>query len=129
MNYFMALTTLVLTTHAHAYAPTPTLEQLVASDIQAVVDDTVNEGDQTAHVIYNRSKPQVVCKISNSKTSPKQKWAFCRVAFLVQYEEASETRECKLLYSFEPKRLAQSFKRGSEDLQMRCLEDLSEGIE
>jgi|GEM_PF-5680382 len=109
-------------------APLVGVEKFVAYDIQALLDDTVNEGDQTARVIYEGEEPKVSCRLSRHRVDPKLKWAFCKVQFTVQFEEDSTERECNLLYSFDPAQPGESLSRGREDLFDTCMENLSEGL-
>lgn len=120
---------LTLCASSLAHAAPDSLEELVARDIQGLVDDTVNEGEQTAYVVYEREQPLVECKLSNSRQQPGYKWAFCRVAFRVRYESAQEMRTCHLLYTFHPNDLRRSLRIGDEDTEMDCVEYLGESIE
>lgn len=119
----------ILSLCASPNALAATLEQLVATDAQALVDDTVNEGEQTAHVVYERELPKVACKVSAARKAPARKWALCRVSFEVRYEDLETERECKLLYSFAPKRIARTLSREPNEMVATCLENLSESIE
>ena len=112
-----------------AQATTPSVEQLVAWDIGALLSDTVNEGDQTAHVIVKNGKPDVTCKYSPVKGSETARWAFCRVNFLVKYEDLQTERQCPLLYRFDPPAKGFTVERAKEELFDSCIEALGESIE
>lgn len=99
-----------------------TVERLVMADIQALLDDTVNEGDQTARALH------AACEISNARQGSR-KWALCRVDFTVVYEGASTERACNLLYSFKSNDLEADFKRGPRRYFDVCLENLSDSLE
>lgn len=118
---------LVATAGLTAYAAAPTLEESVANDISALLSDTVNEGDQQAHVAETDGKPVVSCRVSNAREHGK-KWAFCKVLFDLTYEGSKGQRECHLLYSFVPGELPASLvaDQAKED---ECIEALSESIE
>lgn len=104
------------------------LETAVAKDISGLIDDTVNEGEQTATLIHKNGEPQVRCTVSVQRLNPKLRWAFCRVDFKVEYEDQSDIRECKLLYSFDPKKVLSSLERSGNSFQ-DCIESLGESIE
>lgn len=112
-----------------AEATVPSVEQLVARDISALLSDTVNEGDQTAHVIEKNGKPDVTCKYSPVKNSETARWAFCRVNFLVKYEDLSTERQCSLLYRLDPPAKGFTVERAKEELFDACIETLGESIE
>lgn len=120
----LALALLTLTAQA---AGTDSLPRLVANDIQGLVSDTVNEGEQTAHVIYNGEIPRVNCRVTASKQKANEQWAFCKVEFTVNYEESSAERECGLLYRVEEKAGALTIER--HRFFEECVETLSESID
>lgn len=101
---------------------------IVIEDIEGLIGDTVNEGDQTAHVIYKRGRPEAECSISNNKKIPSKKWLFCKVNFKVKYEDQQEVRSCKLLYAVNLSNAKASLERGPEDFFTKCIENLSESI-
>lgn len=103
------------------------LKKLVANDIEALAWDTVNEGSQTATVIWRGDEPHVSCKISNNKTEAGKYWAFCFVDFKVEFEysEDKAERTCDLLYSYDPANMRSSLV-ADEDKEMQCLEYLGE---
>ena len=113
----------------NAYAGTQSLEQAVANDIQALLDDTVNEGEQQAHVNYPSPKnPAVRCQLREHRDSPSKKWAFCTVDFIVSDSESSEGRSCQLSYVFEPNAQELTLNDGNEEQFVACTESLSEGL-
>lgn len=114
-----------------AFSSELTLEQAVANNIQGLVWDTVNEGSQTAKVVYEEGKPSVSCKISPVKGEASKRWAFCFVDFEVTFDDSEEVieRGCRLLYSFDSSIGVKSLQRENEDLISDCLETLGEGIE
>ena len=122
-----ALLALLLTLPALAAPADLNLEQYVANDIQGLADDTVNEGETSAHVVYEGDKPVVSCRLSPSKKEPGAQWAFCKVDFEVSYADNEETvvRECNLLYSVKDGKIS----RGKEELFSSCLEWLGESLE
>lgn len=122
------LTSMALVAHAHIVAKEITLEEAVARNIQALIEDTVNEGEQTAYVIKKNGKYEVDCSISNNKKSKNLKWAYCKVDFLVTYEEMKEARTCGLLYSFQPKNIENTLVRGNEESFADCVEYLAESF-
>lgn len=126
-SFFLAV---ALLSSPLAQAAPMTLEQAVAQNIQGLVDDTVNEGGQSAYVIYNRSQPAVSCKSGPSKRSPSETWAFCKIDFKVKDESGAKTiRECGLLYSFNPQNIEATLRRGQDKFFDTCLENLSESID
>lgn len=104
------------------------LKEAVANDIEALAWDTVNEGAQTATVIWQGKEPSVGCKISNNKKETGKYWAFCFVDFKVEFEysEDKSQRTCDLLYSYDPANVRESLT-ADEDKEMQCLEWLGEG--
>jgi hypothetical protein len=104
------------------------LRQAVADDIQGLLDDTVNEGEQTAEVVQAENGPDVQCRISDNRQQPGFKWAFCTVRFEVQWEDDSAFRRCGLLYTFNPGWISKSLDRGDDESFDSCLEDLSESL-
>lgn len=104
------------------------LEEEVAFDIQSLIDETVNGGDQTAYVIYKGNKPEVDCKVSLDRVNTSRRWAFCIVQFKVKFEDLRGTNQCKLLYSFNPSKINKTLERANEDLFTKCIERLSESL-
>lgn len=110
-----------------AYANALDLSELVARDIQGLLNDTVNEGDQTAHVIYEAGKAQVSCRLSPVKGSANEQWAFCKVGFEVRYEDQEETRSCGLLYRAKGEGAGLSLERTGDSFS-DCIESLGESL-
>ena len=106
------------------------LKQAVAFDLQLLMDDTVNEGQNFAQVIYQGEIPIVSCRISPMKFAVDRNWAYCYVDFHVVSEEGSETnRTCAVLYHYSPTDVFAELKRGGEQTFLRCMEDLDAIIE
>lgn len=126
MRVFVLL--LVLMTGLNATAA-GRLEKLIASDIQNLVNDTVNEGEHNAEVIFRNGKPEVNCKLSDNRKESSFKWAYCQVTFQVKFRASTEERACALLYTFNPRSIKKSLKQGPEHFFQTCLENLNEGFE
>ena len=129
--FFLILVSLAPIFSLATPAPVPTLLLSVARHLQALADDTVNEGAQNAQVVFEGAVPAVSCKVSDVKNQPGVKWAFCKVQFEVSFEDSEETvqRECNVLFSFNPARVNQfgPVLERNEDHIADCLETLSEG--
>lgn len=105
-------------------SPAKALEAAVADDIQALLSDTVNEGEQTAQVV----RRSVDCKISPMRGSAVRQWAFCRMDFEVSYAGETSVRGCALLYSFAEGAANFSLQRGKDEQFQSCIEALSESL-
>jgi hypothetical protein len=117
----------LLLTSLFAHATNFDLASAVAQDIQALVADTVNEGEQTAQVVYRGKIPAVECRLSDAKETSR-KWAQCRVSFTVSFEGEKEVRTCSVLYSFNPRSAQADLQRGNEQSFRACIETLSESF-
>jgi len=120
------LATLLLTS-LFAQATGFDLAGAVAQDLQALVSDTVNEGEQTAQVVRQGKVPAVECRLSDSREAGR-KWAQCKVSFTVSYENEKEVRSCSVLYSFKPGSAQADLQRGNEQSFRDCIETLSESL-
>ncbi len=129
-----ALALLALVTFAASAAETKlsaqkmgAVKKAVASDIDALVSDTVNEGENEAHVLYKNGAPAVQCTqkiLSGRDTS----LLFCKVEFRVKPYMAGWTkRECDLTYVFYPSRKFPTIARANGPSFNQCTELLSEG--
>jgi hypothetical protein len=104
------------------------VEKFVATDIQRYVDDTVNEGEQTATVVRSDGESAASCRITPVKKDPKSQWAFCKVQFEVSFEDLSDIRQCSLLYKVTQAKTKLAIERGANKLFSSCVERLSESL-
>lgn len=101
----------------------------IANDIDALVSDTVNEGEQEAYVLRQGvgKTPVVNCK-NKSIPSKQSEPLNCTVTFRVKPYEANWTeRTCGLTYLWNPRGPFPSITRGPKELFNSCIETLNEG--
>ena len=101
----------------------------VANDIDALVGDTVNEGESEAYVLRTGTKkaPQVKCKI---KSVPERSLEIllCEVTFRIKPYKAQWTqRTCDLTYLLHINKAFPTLSRGKDSIFDRCIEILNEG--
>lgn len=100
----------------------------LAGDLQLLMDDTVNEGQNIAEIIYHDELPNIRCKSSPSRETGRE-WAFCYVDFHIVAETGPETnRTCGVLYSYVPGAAEADLRRGPYTIFLRCMEVLDEEI-
>lgn len=104
------------------------VEKFVETDIQSYVDDTVNEGEQTATLVQSEGQSAASCRITKVKNNPKSQWAFCKVQFEVSFEDLSDVRECSLLYKVTQAKTTLAIARGANKFFSSCVELLTESL-
>lgn len=105
------------------------IKMAVADDIDALVSDTVNEGENQAFVLRKgrQKTPVMVCRNKSIPTRHLE-ILLCTVTFRVKPYQASWTqRTCDLTYLLDTDKPFPSINRGLDSIFDACLEALSEG--
>lgn len=120
-------------TKAAAISPEqwPAIKTAVANDIDALVGDTVNEGETEAYVLWRgKGKNKAPVVICSNKSLPERQMEVlrCAVTFRVKtYDKSIILKDCDLTYLLHTnKKPFPHIVRGHEAIFNRCLEALGE---
>ncbi len=108
----------------------PKLEKNIANSLDALLSDTVNEGEMTAWVSEVAGKPQMSCKLSRS-TQAGVGLAKCDISIDIESQYTGETETCSnscfVIYLYKLSDL--SVVRAAGDTEEKCVENLSSGCD
>jgi hypothetical protein len=119
---------LLLTTTA-AWA-NPKLKQNIANSLDALLSDTVNEGEMTAWVSEVAGKPQMTCELSRSRQTGLG-LAKCDISIDIESQYTGENETCSsscfVVYLYRLSDL--TVVRAAGDTEDKCIENLSSGCD
>lgn len=119
----LALALLLISVKSEAALIDNSLKGHVIYDLEGIISDTINEGEQTADLL----RKSVTCK---PVTKDGQFFlASCSIDFKVSYEELTEIRNCEIRYHYKGTLAQVEVYESFEDDIDACLQDLNESIE
>ncbi|MBI2604623.1 MAG: hypothetical protein HYW49_00950 [Deltaproteobacteria bacterium] len=106
------------------------VKRAVSADLDALLGDTVNEGDIEASVKHIRGIPQMDCLLAPSRKYPALELIKCQVSFLVinriERPYSRSEQSCFVIYTIQNRDL-RTIRRGPNKLIEWCLENLGSG--